>query len=43
MTYEDFKEILMAFLNKNAPVKQKVIRENNAPFLGKRLKRSCIC
>ena len=39
MTYEDFKEIFMAVLNKYVPMKQKVIRGNNAPFMGKRLSK----
>ena len=42
MTYEDFKEIFMAVLNKCAPMKQKVIRGNNAPFMGKRLSKEII-
>ena len=32
----------MAVLDKYAPMKKKVIRGNNAPFMSKRLKRSCI-
>ena len=39
MTYEDFKKIFMAVLDKYAPMKKKVIRGNNAPFMSKRLSK----
>jgi DNA-binding protein len=39
MTYEDFKEIFMTILNHYAPMKKKVIRGNNAPFMSKRLSK----
>ena len=35
MDYEIFKNIFMKFLNKHDPMKQKVVRRNNAPFMNK--------
>ena len=33
MGYDDFKDIFMSVLNKHAPMKKKVVRGNNAPFM----------
>ena len=39
LKYEDFKKIFMVILDKYAPMKKKVIRGNNAPFMTKRLSK----
>ena len=40
MTYEEFKDIFMKSLNKYAPMKEKYIRGNNAPFMNKTLSKA---
>ena len=40
MTYEDFHNIFMKILNLHAPIKQRVIRGNNQPFMNKILSKS---
>ena len=40
MTYDEFKEIFMKSLNKHAPMKEKFIRGNNAPFMNKTLSKA---
>jgi len=40
MCYKDFNDIFMKILNSHAPVKQKVIRGNNAPFMNKTLSKA---
>ena len=37
MSYDDFKEIFMKVLNLYAPMKKKIVRGNNAPFMNKNL------
>jgi len=39
MSYEDFHEILMRVLDEQAPLKTKMVRANNAPFMTKRLSK----
>ena len=39
ITYEVFYNIFMNVLNKHAPLKTKVIRANNAPFMNKNLRK----
>ena len=39
MGYDEFIEIFMTLLNKDAPMKKKVIRGNNAPFMSKPLSK----
>ena len=40
MNYENFKEIFITILNLHAPVKKKVLRGNNAPFMNKTLSQA---
>ena len=40
MSYDDFKEIFMNVLNSYAPMKKKVVRGNNAPFMNKVLSKA---
>ena len=40
MNYDDFKQIFMRVLNRHAPMKEKTIRGNNAPFMNKSLSKS---
>ena len=40
MTYDDFHKVFMKILNLHAPIKQKVIRGNNQPFMNKVLSTS---
>ena len=40
MGYEEFENAYLKVLNKHAPIKQKVIRANEAPFMDKELKKS---
>ena len=40
MGYEEFENAHLKMLNKHAPIKQKVMRANEAPFMDKELKRS---
>ena len=40
MTYDEFKESFMAQVEKYAPIKRKIIRENNSPFMNKALSKS---
>ena len=35
MKYDEFKDTFMNVLNKYAPIKEKTIRGNNAPFIVK--------
>ena len=37
LSLEDFKNVFMEILNSYAPIKQKVVRGNNAPFMNKTL------
>ena len=39
MSYEDFQQIFMDIVNKHAPIKTKVVRANNAPFMNKLLSK----
>ena len=38
--YEDFENIFLKLLNKHAPMKRKIIRANEAPFMNKDIKKS---
>ena len=40
MSYDDFKEIFMKVLNLHAPMKNKLVRGNNAPFMTKDLSKA---
>ena len=40
ITYDDFKFIFMEILNLYAPMKTKVVRGNNAPFMSKNLRKA---
>ena len=40
MTYEDFETIFIEELNKHAPMKEKYVRANNAPFMTKTLSKA---
>ena len=40
MKYDEFKDIFMNVLNKYAPIKEKTIRGNNAPFMNKPLSKA---
>ena len=40
MTYDSFKETFMNSLNKQAPMKEKFIRGNQAPFMNKTLSKA---
>ena len=40
MTYDSFKETFSNLLNKHAPMKEKFIRGNNAPFMNKTLSKA---
>ena len=37
MTYDDFKYIFMKILDLHAPMKERVVRANNQPFVTKKL------
>ena len=39
ISYNDFRNIFMKILDKHAPVKQKVLRGNNAPFMNRILSK----
>ena len=39
-TYSDFEEIFLKVLDKHAPVKKKVVRANDKPFMTKALRRA---
>ena len=39
ITYAEFKHIFMRVLNQHAPLKTKIIRANNAPFMNKSLRK----
>ena len=39
MSYEDFHEIFINVLEKHAPMKKKIVRGNNAPFMTKALSK----
>ena len=36
-TYDDFEETFLSLLNKHAPLKKKILRHNNGPFMTKEL------
>ena len=40
ITYDEFKETFVGILNKHAPMKEKLIRGNNAPFMNKTLSKA---
>ena len=40
MNYDKFREIFMTILNKHAPLKEKKIRGNTAPFMNKTLSKA---
>ena len=40
ITYDEFKDVFMNTLSKHAPVKEKLVRANNAPFMNKTLAKS---
>ena len=40
MNYDEFKNIFIKALNRHAPIKEKKIRGNNAPFMNKTLSKS---
>ena len=40
INYDTFEQIFMELLNKNAPIKMKYLRANNAPFMTKQLGKS---
>ena len=40
MSYDDFKDIFMKVLNLHAPMKKKIVRRNNAPFINKTLSKA---
>ena len=40
MTYDEFKNVFMVVLNNHAPIKEKIIRGNNAPFMNKTLSKA---
>ena len=40
MTHDSFKETFLNLLNKHAPMKEKFIRGNNAPFMNKTLSKA---
>ena len=40
MNYDEFKDTFMNVLNKYAPIKEKIIRGNNAPFMNKALSKA---
>ena len=40
MSYDDFKEIFIKVLNLHAPMKKKLVRGNNAPFMNKYLSKA---
>ena len=39
MSYEDFHKMFMNVLDKHAPMKKKIVRGNNAPFMTKVLSK----
>ena len=38
-TYDDFEETFLSLLNKHAPLKEKILRYNNDPFMTKELRK----
>ena len=40
MKYDEFKNVFMNVLNRHAPMKEKIIRGNNAPFMNKTLSKA---
>ena len=40
MTYDDFKEIFMKILDSHAPMKERIVRANNQPFVTKKLRKA---
>ena len=40
MNYDDFKDVFMEVLNLHAPMKEKYIRGNNAPFMNQTLTKA---
>ena len=38
-TYDDFEETFLSLVNKHAPLKKKILRHNNGPFLTKELRK----
>ena len=42
ITYDKFKDTFMKSLNKHAPMKEKLIRGNNAPFMNKTLSKAFV-
>ena len=38
-TYDDFEETFLSLLNKHAPLKKKILRYNNDPFMTKELRK----
>ena len=43
MNYDNFKERFMRVLERHAPMKTKMIRGNNAPFMNKTLSKAFMC
>ena len=49
INYNSFESIFMILLNKHAPIREKYVRANNAPFMNKILSKAvvgvfrCIC
>ena len=41
-TYNDFEERFFSFLNKHAPLKKKVLRHNNGPFMTSEFRKEII-
>ena len=39
-TYKEFKEIFMNLLDHHAPLKKKILRANNAPYITKKLRKA---
>ena len=42
MNYDNFKESFMRVLDRHAPMKTKMVRGNNAPFMNKTLSKACM-
>ena len=40
MNYDKFRDLFLTVLNKHAPLKEKKIRGNNAPFMNKTLSKA---
>ena len=38
-TYDDFEEAFLSLLNKHAPLKKKILRHSNGPFMTKELRK----